>query len=325
MNDTPMSASPTSVVTGGAGFLGSHLCERLLAEGHRVVAIDNLLTGNPANISHLAGNERFKFIRQDVTEYLFIAEPVQFVFHFASPASPVDYLEHPIPTLKVGALGTHNTLGLAKAKGARFIIASTSEVYGDPLIHPQKEDYWGNVNPIGPRGVYDEAKRFAEAMTMAYHRYHGVQTRIVRIFNTYGPRMRLRDGRVVPAFIGQALRNEPLTVFGDGNQTRSFCFVTDLIDGIYRLAIGDHPGPINIGNPREMTIREFAEHIRRITGTPAPIEFKPLPVDDPKVRQPDISLARKVLGWEPKVEFEEGIRLTIDFFRNQLQADGLLG
>lgn len=312
-------SSPTSVVTGGAGFLGSHLCERLLLEGHKVIAIDNLLTGNIANISHLAGNERFRYIRQDVTTYLFLPDEIDFVFHFASPASPIDYLEHPIPTLKVGALGTHNTLGLAKAKSARFILASTSEVYGDPLIHPQKEDYWGNVNPIGPRGVYDEAKRFAEAMTMAYHRYHGVETRIVRIFNTYGPRMRLRDGRVVPAFIGQALSDQPLTVFGDGSQTRSFCYVTDLIDGIYRLATGEHLGPINIGNPREMTIKAFAEHIQRITGTSAPIEYKPLPVDDPKVRQPDITLARSLLGWEPKVEFEEGIQRTVDYFRNHLR------
>lgn len=318
MPESTSASTPTSVVTGGAGFLGSHLCERLLKEGHRVIAIDNLITGNIANISHLAGNERFKYIKQDVTTYLFLPEEIDFVFHFASPASPIDYLEHPIPTLKVGALGTHNTLGLAKAKGARFIIASTSEVYGDPLIHPQKEDYWGNVNPIGPRGVYDEAKRFAEAMTMAYNRFHSVETRIVRIFNTYGPRMRLRDGRVVPAFIGQALRNEPLTVFGDGSQTRSFCYVSDLIDGIYRLAVGEHPGPVNIGNPREMTIKQFAEHIQRITGTSAPIEYKPLPVDDPKVRQPDISLAREVLGWEPKVEFEDGILETVDYFRDQL-------
>jgi len=319
MPDTPSSSTPTSIVTGGAGFLGSHLCERLLAEGHQVIAIDSLLTGNIRNISHLAGNEKFKFIKQDVTTYLFVPDEIDYIFHFASPASPIDYLEHPIPTLKVGALGTHNTLGLAKAKQARFILASTSEVYGDPLIHPQKEDYWGNVNPIGPRGVYDEAKRYAEAMTMAYHRFHQVETRIVRIFNTYGPRMRLRDGRVVPAFMGQALRNEPLTVFGDGSQTRSFCYVSDLIDGIYRLAVGDNPGPINIGNPREMSIKEFAEHIQRITKTSAPIEYKELPVDDPKVRQPDISLAKEVLGWEPRVAFEDGIQKTLEYFQNQLK------
>lgn len=319
MPDTSSSSSPTSLVTGGAGFLGSHLCERLLAEGHKVIAIDSLLTGNIQNISHLAGEEKFKFIKQDVTTYLFVPDEIDFIFHFASPASPIDYLEHPIPTLKVGALGTHNTLGLAKAKKARFILASTSEVYGDPLIHPQKEDYWGNVNPIGPRGVYDEAKRFAEAITLAYSRFHQVETRIVRIFNTYGPRMRLRDGRVVPAFMGQALRNEPLTVFGDGSQTRSFCYVSDLIDGIYRLAMGQHPGPVNIGNPREMSIKQFAEHIQQITGTSAPIEYKELPVDDPKVRQPDISLAKEVLGWEPHVPFEEGIQKTLEYFRDQLK------
>jgi len=316
-------SGPVSVVTGGAGFLGSHLCERLLAEGHRVIAIDNLVTGNIANISHLAGNDRFRYIKQDVTTYLFLPDDIDFVFNFASPASPIDYLELPIPTLKVGALGTHNTLGLAKAKKARFILASTSEVYGDPLIHPQKEDYWGNVNPIGPRGVYDEAKRFAEAITMAYQRYHGVETRIVRIFNTYGPRMRLRDGRVVPAFIGQALSGQPITVFGDGAQTRSFCFVTDLIDGIFRLAMSDEKEPVNIGNPREMTIKQFAEYIQKITGATAPIEYRPLPVDDPKVRQPDITKARRVLGWEPKVEFEEGIEKTLEYFRGRLAAGDL--
>jgi len=305
----------TSVVTGGAGFLGSHLTDRLLAEGHRVIGIDNFITGSPANVEHLSGNANYRFIQQDVTQYLLIDEPVDFVFHFASPASPIDYLEHPIPTLKVGALGTHNTLGLAKAKKARFLIASTSECYGDPLVHPQTEDYWGNVNPIGPRGVYDEAKRFAEAMTMAYHRYHHLDTKIVRIFNTYGPRMRLRDGRVVPAFIGQALTGAPLTIFGDGSQTRSFCYVSDLIDGIYRLALSDFHEPVNIGNPREMTILQFAQEIIRITGSTSGIEHRPLPVDDPKVRQPDISRARKVLGWEPKVEFEEGIADTIDYFR----------
>jgi dTDP-glucose 4,6-dehydratase len=308
----------TTVVTGGAGFLGSHLCERLLKEGHHVIALDNLITGSTRNIEHLAGHERFQFIRMNVTEYIFVPGDVDFIFHFASPASPIDYLELPIPTLKVGALGTHNTLGLAKAKGAKFLLASTSETYGDPLVHPQKEDYWGNVNPIGPRGVYDEAKRFAEAITMAYHRYHGVDTKIVRIFNTYGPRMRLRDGRVVPAFIGQALTGQPLTIFGDGSQTRSFCYVSDLIDGIYRLSQSNFHEPVNIGNPREMTIRQFAEEIIRITGTESKMDFKPLPVDDPKVRQPDITRAREVLGWEPRVDFDEGIRKTIDYFRGQI-------
>ena len=313
MNHQP--SRRTSLVTGGAGFLGSHLTDRLLAEGHRVIAIDNFITGCPANIEHLAGNEHYRFIKQDVTEYLFIDEPLDFVFHFASPASPIDYLEHPIPTLKVGAFGTHNALGLAKAKRARFLLASTSECYGDPLVHPQTEDYWGNVNPIGPRGVYDEAKRFAEAMTFAYHRFHNVDTKIARIFNTYGPRMRLRDGRVVPAFIGQALTGQPLTIFGDGSQTRSFCYVSDLIDGIYRLALSDFHEPVNLGNPREMTIRQFAEEILHITGSYSKIELRPLPVDDPKVRQPDIARARKVLGWEPKVSFEQGIATTIDYFR----------
>lgn len=314
------SSSPklTTVVTGGAGFLGSHLTDRLLAEGHRVIGIDNFITGSASNVEHLAGNENYRFIQQDVTQYLLIDEPVDFVFHFASPASPIDYLEHPIPTLKVGALGTHNALGLAKAKKARFLIASTSECYGDPLVHPQTEDYWGNVNPIGPRGVYDEAKRFAEAMTMAYHRYHHVDTKIVRIFNTYGPRMRLRDGRVVPAFIGQALTGEPLTIFGDGSQTRSFCYVSDLIDGIYRLMMSDFHEPVNVGNPREMTIKQFAEEIIRITGSKSGIEYRPLPVDDPKVRQPDITRAKKVLGWEPKVLFEDGIQTTIDYFRTRV-------
>ena len=313
------SKQPVTVVTGGAGFLGSHLTDRLLAEGHRVIAIDNLITGHLTNIEHLAGNENYRFIKQDVTQYLFVPDEIDYVFHFASPASPIDYLELPIPTLKVGALGTHNTLGLAKAKKATFLLASTSECYGDPLVHPQKEDYWGNVNPIGPRGVYDEAKRFAEAITMAYHRYHGIDTKIVRIFNTYGPRMRLRDGRVVPAFIGQALSGAPLTIFGDGAQTRSFCYVSDLIDGIYRLSQSDYHEPVNVGNPREMTIKRFAEEIIRITGTKSGIEYKPLPVDDPKVRQPDIGRAKKILGWEPKVEFEEGITRTIDYFRQWLE------
>ncbi len=310
---------PITVVTGGSGFLGSHLTDRLLAEGHCVVAIDNLITGNTRNIGHLAGNERFRFLKHDVTQYIFVPGRVDFVFHFASPASPIDYLELPIPTLKVGALGTHNSLGLAKTKGAKYLLASTSECYGDPLVHPQKEDYWGNVNPIGPRGVYDEAKRFAEAMTMAYHRYHQVDTKIVRIFNTYGPRMRLRDGRVVPAFIGQALTGKPLTIFGDGKQTRSFCYVSDLIDGIFRLSQSDFHEPVNIGNPREMTIEEFGRHIIRITGTKSAMEFHPLPVDDPKVRQPDIGRARQVLGWEPKVDFEIGIRETIEYFRTQTE------
>ena len=306
---------PISLVTGGAGFLGSHLTDLLLAEGHRVIGMDNFLTGSPQNIGHLAGNPNYRFIRHDVSNYIFLADDLDYIFHLASPASPIDYLEHPIPTMKVGALGTHNALGLAKAKGATLLLASTSETYGDPLVHPQREDYWGNVNPIGPRGVYDEAKRFAEALTMAYHRFHGVNTKIVRIFNTYGPRMRLRDGRVVPAFISQALNNEPLTIFGDGSQTRSFCYVSDLVAGILKLAKSDFHEPVNIGNPREMTIKEFGEHILRITGATSKLEFHPLPVDDPKVRQPDISRAKKVLNWEPKVEFEDGIRKTIDFFR----------
>lgn len=308
----------TAVVTGGAGFLGSHLSDRLLAEGFRVIAIDNLITGNTDNIEHLAGNPDFKFIRQNVSEYIFVPGQVDYVFHFASPASPIDYLEHPIPTLKVGALGSHNTLGLAKDKGATFLLASTSECYGDPLEHPQSEDYWGHVNPIGPRGVYDEAKRFAEAMTMAYHRFHGMDTKIVRIFNTYGPRMRLRDGRVVPTFISQALNNEPLTVFGDGSQTRSFCYVSDLIDGIFRLALSDFHEPVNIGNPGEMTILDFAKKILALTGSTAQIVFKPLPVDDPRVRQPDISRAKRLLGWQPKVDFESGVRETIGYFKQKL-------
>ncbi len=285
-----------SVVTGAAGFLGSHLSERLLAEGHRVIAIDNLITGNTANVGHLAGNENFQFIKHNVSNFIFLPEEkIDYVFHFASPASPIDYLELP------------------------FILASTSEVYGDPLEHPQKEDYWGNVNPIGPRGVYDEAKRYAEAMTMAYHRYHRVDTRIVRIFNTYGPRMRLRDGRVVPAFIGQALNGQPLTVFGDGSQTRSFCYVSDLIDGIFKLALSDFHEPVNLGNPREMTIKQFANEIIRITGAKSAIEYKPLPVDDPRVRQPNIARAKEVLGWEPRVHFEEGIKTTIEYFKESLK------
>src|ERR1700736_478934 len=310
----------TAVVTGGAGFLGSHLSDRLLAEGFRVIAIDNLITGSPENLAHLAGNPDFRFIRHNVSEFIFVPGEVDFVFHFASPASPIDYLEHPIPTLKVGSLGTHNALGLAKAKNATFVIASTSECYGDPLVHPQREDYWGNVNPIGPRGVYDEAKRFAEAMTMAYHRYHKMDARIVRIFNTYGPRMRPNDGRVVPAFIGQALAGKPLTVFGAGSPTRSFCYVSDLIDGIFKLAMSDFHEPVNIGNPREMTIKQFANEIIRITGTRSTIEYNPFPGDDPKVRQPDISRAKKILGWEPKVQFDEGIKKTIEYFRESLAS-----
>jgi dTDP-glucose 4,6-dehydratase len=309
-----------AVVTGGAGFLGSHLSDRLLSEGFQVIAIDNLITGSTDNIAHLAGNQDFTYIRRNVSEFIFVPGRVDYVFHFASPASPIDYLELPIPTLKVGALGTHNALGLAKEKAATFVLASTSECYGDPLVHPQNEEYWGNVNPVGPRGVYDEAKRFAEAMTMAYHRFHGLDTKIVRIFNTYGPRMRLNDGRVVPAFISQALNQEELTVFGDGGQTRSFCYVSDLIDGIFRLGLSDYHEPVNIGNPREMTILDFANKILEITGTKSRIITKPLPVDDPKVRQPDITRARKLLGWEPKVDFESGIRETISYFRKKIAA-----
>jgi dTDP-glucose 4,6-dehydratase len=306
---------PTSVVTGAAGFLGSHLTDRLLAEGHRVIGIDNLITGNVANIEHLAGNDRFRFIRQDVTNHLFLPGEVDCVWHLASPASPVDYLEYPIQTLKVGSLGTHHALGLAREKGARFFLASTSECYGDPLVHPQREDYWGNVNPVGPRGCYDEAKRFAEALTMAYHRTHGIDTRIVRIFNTYGPRMRLRDGRVVPNFISQALLGEALTIHGDGAQTRSFCFVDDLIDGFWRLMQADYHQPVNIGNPNELSILAFAEKILALTGSRSTIERHPRPVDDPNVRRPDISLARSLLGWEPAVGLDDGLQRTIEFFR----------
>ena len=305
------------VITGAAGFIGSHLAETLIERGYRVVGIDNLLTGDVANISHLA-NRDFEFIKHDVTNYIYIDGPVHYVLHWASPASPIDYLELPIPTLKVGALGTHKALGLAKAKGARFVIASTSEVYGDPLEHPQKESYWGNVNPIGPRGVYDEAKRFAEAMTVAYHRYHGLDTKIVRIFNTYGPRMRVRDGRAVPEFISQCLRNQDVTVFGDGQQTRSFCYITDLVDGIMRLMLSDLHDPVNIGNPAEMTIEEIAKVIIEMTGSQSKIVYKPLPTDDPKVRKPDITRARTLLGWEPKVPLREGLTQTIDYFRKKL-------
>jgi dTDP-glucose 4,6-dehydratase len=307
------------LITGGAGFLGSHLCDRFLAEGHQVIAMDNLITGKTANIEHLAGHENFLFIKHDVTNYIYIEGDLDAVLHFASPASPIDYLELPIPTLKVGALGTHKALGLAKAKRARFLLASTSEVYGDPLIHPQTEDYWGHVNPIGPRGVYDEAKRFAEAMTMAYHRYHQVDTRIVRIFNTYGPRMRLHDGRVVPNFIAQALRGEPLTVYGDGSRTRSFCFVEDLVEGIYRLLLSNEVEPVNIGNPAEMSILHFAEKIIALTGSDSEIKFiQPTDSriqDDPKVRQPDISKAKRVLKWEPKVSLDDGLTRTINYFK----------
>ena len=303
------------LVTGGAGFLGSHLCERLLAEGHEVIAMDNLITGDVANIAHIR-NAKFLFIKHDVTNYIYVDGPVDAILHFASPASPVDYLELPIQTLKVGSLGTHKALGLAKAKKAKFVLASTSETYGDPLIHPQKETYWGNVNPVGPRGVYDEAKRFAEAITMAYHRYHGVDTKIVRIFNTYGPRMRINDGRVVPTFIAQALKGEPLTVYGDGSQTRSFCYVDDLIEGIYRLLLSDTHDPVNIGNPKEMTILEFAKLISKLVGKPENIIYKELPVDDPKVRQPDITRAKALLKWEPFVSLEEGLFKTIEYFKN---------
>ncbi len=309
---------PRSLVTGGAGFLGSHLCEYLLAKGHQVIAMDNLLTGAIANIEHLQG-DAFRFIKHDVTEYIYLAGPVDYVWHFASPASPLDYLQLPIHTLKVGSMGTHKVLGLAMEKKARMLLASTSEVYGDPLVHPQTEDYWGNVNPVGPRGVYDEAKRFAEALTMAYHRYNGVDTKIVRIFNTYGPRMRPNDGRAIPTFIPQALRNEPITIFGDGSQTRSFCFVQDLIEGIYRLMMSDQHEPVNIGNPQEMTIRQMAETIIRMTGSRSKLVSKPLPVDDPKVRQPNISLAKKLLGWEPHYSLEQGLAVTIPWFKKALQ------
>ena len=308
---------PRVVITGAAGFIGSHLSETLLDRGFTVVGIDNLLTGDLANIAHLRDRD-FQFIRHDVTNFIDVDGPVDHVLHWASPASPIDYLELPIQTLKVGSLGTHKALGLAKAKGAGFVIASTSEVYGDPLEHPQKETYWGNVNPIGPRGVYDEAKRFAEAMTLAYHRYHGVDTKIVRIFNTYGPRMRIRDGRAVPAFISQAIVNEDVTVFGDGRQTRSFCYISDLVDGIIRLMLSKEAGPINIGNPQEMTIEQIARLIIEMTGSKSKIVYKPLPTDDPKVRQPDITLARTLLGWEPKVALEQGLGRTIEYFREKV-------
>jgi len=312
-------STPRVVITGAAGFIGSHLAETLLDRGYAVVGIDNLLTGDLANIAHLAGRD-FVFIKHDVTNYINVDGPVDFVLHWASPASPIDYLELPIQTLKVGALGTHKALGLAKAKGARFVLASTSEVYGDPLEHPQKETYWGNVNPIGPRGVYDEAKRFAEAMTVAYHRYHGVDAKIVRIFNTYGPRMRVRDGRAVPNFIGQALRGEDVTVYGDGTQTRSLCYITDLVDGVIRLMLSSANDPTNIGNPQELTIEEIARTILRLTGSSSRIVYKALPVDDPKVRKPDITRAKAILNWAPKVSLDEGLGETIAYFRGKLEA-----
>jgi dTDP-glucose 4,6-dehydratase len=315
---TPAKNQPTSVITGGAGFLGSHLCDLLLARGHKVIAIDNFVTGSVDNIAHLGGNTNFRFIEQDVTEFIFLDVPVHYVWHFASPASPIDYLEIPIQTLKVGSLGTHKALGLAKNKGARFLIASTSEIYGDPLVHPQTEEYWGNVSTIGPRGCYDEAKRFAEAMTMAYHREHGVETRIVRIFNTYGPRMRLNDGRVVPAFVSQALKHKPITVFGKGSQTRSFCYVSDLIEGIYKLMTSSVREPVNIGNPHEMTVLEFAHEIIRATGSRSKVVFKPLPQDDPKQRRPDITRAKTKLHWQPKVPLKEGLKKTIEYFRGKV-------
>jgi len=310
--------TPTSVVTGAAGFLGSHLTDLLLSRGHKVIGIDNFVTGAVDNISHLGGNQQFKFIEQDVTEFIFLDAPVDYVWHFASPASPIDYLELPIQTLKVGSLGTHKALGLAKNKRARFLLASTSEIYGDPLVHPQKEEYWGNVNTIGPRGCYDEAKRFAEALAMAYHREHGVETRIVRIFNTYGPRMRLHDGRVVPAFLSQALKNKAITVFGDGSQTRSFCYVSDLIEGIYRLMMSSYDLPVNIGNPVELTMIEFARQIIKATSSRSKITFKPLPQDDPKQRKPDITRAKKLLGWQPKISLEAGLSRTIEYFRKKV-------
>ena len=308
------------LITGSAGFLGSHLADRFIADGHHVIAMDNFITGTPENIAHLMGHERFRFVQHDVTNYLYVEGTLDGVLHFASPASPIDYLELPIQTLKVGSLGSHKALGLAKAKGARFLLASTSEVYGDPQVHPQPESYWGHVNPVGPRGVYDEAKRFAEALTMAYHRYHGLETRIVRIFNTYGPRMRARDGRVVSNFIVQALKGEPLTIYGDGSQTRSFCYVSDLVEGIYRLFESDRIEPTNIGNPIEFTVRALAERVLQLTGARSKLVERPLPTDDPKVRQPDISIAQQLLKWEPQVSLDEGLERTIGFFRTKLAA-----
>jgi dTDP-glucose 4,6-dehydratase len=312
-----VSGRPRSLVTGGAGFLGSHLCDRLVREGHEVVCVDNLITGDVANVAHLIGHEAFRFIKHDVTEYLYVEGRLDYILHFASPASPVDYQRLPIQTLKVGSLGTHKALGLAKAKGARLLLASTSEVYGDPQVHPQPETYWGHVNPVGPRGVYDEAKRFAEAMTMAYHRYHHVETRIARIFNTYGPRMRPNDGRVVSNFIIQALAGRSLTIYGDGKQTRSFCFVSDLVDGLFRLLLSSEVEPVNLGNPAERTIRDLVAAIETILGRSLPASHHPLPQDDPRVRQPDITRARECLGWEPKVDLEAGLRQTIAYFRER--------
>ncbi len=305
----------TAVITGGAGFIGSHLCDKLLAGGFKVICIDNLITGGIDNIAHLSGNENFEFIKHDVTNYIFLPGKVDYILHFASPASPADYLEYPIQTLKVGSLGTHKALGLAKEKKARFLLASTSEVYGDPLIHPQSENYWGNVNPIGPRGVYDEAKRFAESLTMAYHRYHKLETRIVRIFNTYGPRMRVNDGRAVPNFIIQALRNEPISIYGDGSQTRSFCYIKDQVEGIFRLLMSDVSEPVNIGNPGEISIKKIAEEIIELTKSKSKIEYKDLPEDDPKVRQPDITKANQLIGWEPEIERKQGLEMTIEYFK----------
>ena len=304
------------LITGAAGFLGSHLCDRAIKEGYHVIAMDNLITGDLKNIEHLFKLEHFEFYHHDITKFIHIPGKLDYILHFASPASPIDYLKIPIQTLKVGAHGTHNCLGLAKAKGSRILVASTSEVYGDPLVHPQTEEYWGNVNPVGPRGVYDEAKRFMESITMAYNRFHGVETRIIRIFNTYGPRMRLNDGRALPAFIGQALRGEDLTVFGDGSQTRSFCYVDDLVEGIYRLLMSDYDMPVNVGNPAEITLKEFAEEVIKLTGTTQQIVYKPLPVDDPKQRQPDITKAKAILGWEPKVSRAEGLKITFEYFKN---------
>jgi dTDP-glucose 4,6-dehydratase len=309
------------LITGAAGFLGSHLCDRFIKEGYSVIGMDNLITGDLKNIAHLFKLEQFEFYHHDVTRFIYIPGPLDYILHFASPASPIDYLKIPIQTLKVGAMGTHNCLGLAKAKNARMLVASTSEVYGDPLVHPQTEEYWGNVNPVGPRGVYDEAKRYMESITMAYHTFHGVDTRIVRIFNTYGPRMRLNDGRALPAFIGQALRGEDLTVFGDGSQTRSFCYVDDLVEGIYRLLLSDYHLPVNIGNPNEISLRDFAEEILALTGHRAQITYKPLPVDDPKQRQPDITKARQILGWEPTVSRKEGLAITYDYFKGLPQEE----
>lgn len=306
------------LITGGAGFLGSHLCDRFVAEGYHVIAMDNLITGNIKNIEHLFKLPNFEFYHHDVSKFVHVPGQLDYILHFASPASPIDYLKMPIQTLKVGSLGTHNLLGLAKQKNARMLIASTSEVYGDPLVHPQNEEYWGNVNPVGPRGVYDEAKRFQEAITMAYHTYHGLQTRIVRIFNTYGPRMRLDDGRALPAFMSQALMGEDITVFGDGSQTRSFCYVSDLIDGIYRLLMSDYVHPVNIGNPNEISLKDFAEEIQRLIGTGSKIVYHPLPQDDPKQRQPDITKAKEILGWQPKVDRSEGLKITLDYFKEQL-------